>query len=91
MNDIGEVDVILGIRIKRYNNGLILTQSYYIEKILRKFDNFDSTPVLTPYDPHIKLYPNNGRAIDQLEYSRVIGCLMYAMTCTVNLSEINKL
>ncbi|GJX70353.1 hypothetical protein Tco_0307524 [Tanacetum coccineum] len=29
-----------------------------------------------------KLMPNNGQAVSQLEYSRVIGCLMYAMTCT---------
>ncbi|GJY12545.1 hypothetical protein Tco_0381854 [Tanacetum coccineum] len=25
--------------------------------------------------------PNNGQAVSQLEYSRVIGCLLYAMTC----------
>ncbi|GJS59346.1 hypothetical protein Tco_0654130 [Tanacetum coccineum] len=29
-----------------------------------------------------KLMPNNGQAVSQLEYSRVIGCLMYAITCT---------
>nr|GEX13514.1 zinc finger, CCHC-type [Tanacetum cinerariifolium] len=29
-----------------------------------------------------KLMPNKGLAVSQLEYSRVIGCLMYAMTCT---------
>ncbi|GJY55628.1 hypothetical protein Tco_0454743 [Tanacetum coccineum] len=29
-----------------------------------------------------KLMPNNGQAVSQLEYSWVIGCLMYAMTCT---------
>ncbi|GKE08017.1 hypothetical protein Tco_1411568 [Tanacetum coccineum] len=29
-----------------------------------------------------KLMLNNGQAVSQLEYSRVIGCLMYAMTCT---------
>ncbi|GJY79199.1 hypothetical protein Tco_0485000 [Tanacetum coccineum] len=29
-----------------------------------------------------KLMHNNGQAVSQLEYSRVIGCLMYAMTCT---------
>ncbi|GJR69566.1 zinc finger, CCHC-type containing protein [Tanacetum coccineum] len=28
-----------------------------------------------------KLMHNNDKAISQLEYSRVIGCLMYAMTC----------
>nr|GEZ06943.1 zinc finger, CCHC-type [Tanacetum cinerariifolium] len=33
-------------------------------------------------DTSEKLMPNNGQAVSQLEYSRVIGCLMYAMTCT---------
>ncbi|GKA19507.1 hypothetical protein Tco_0699422 [Tanacetum coccineum] len=36
----------------------------------------------TPMDTSEKLMPNNGQAVSQLEYSRVIGCLMYAMTCT---------
>ncbi|GJT05844.1 zinc finger, CCHC-type containing protein [Tanacetum coccineum] len=36
----------------------------------------------TPMDTSEKLMPNNGQAVFQLEYSRVIGCLMYAMTCT---------
>ncbi|GKB14226.1 hypothetical protein Tco_0848149 [Tanacetum coccineum] len=29
-----------------------------------------------------KLKPNTGKPVDQLEYSRAIGCLMYAMTRT---------
>nr|GEU57165.1 hypothetical protein [Tanacetum cinerariifolium] len=33
-------------------------------------------------DTNEKLIPNNGQAVSQLKYSRVIGCLMYAMTCT---------
>ncbi|GKG58705.1 hypothetical protein Tco_0594475, partial [Tanacetum coccineum] len=33
-------------------------------------------------DTSEKLMPNNGQAISQLEYSRLIGCLLYAMTCT---------
>ncbi|GKD62533.1 hypothetical protein Tco_1300042, partial [Tanacetum coccineum] len=53
MKDMGEANVILGIRIKHESNGIAISQSYYIEK-----------------------------AVSQLEYSRVIGCLMYAMTCT---------
>ncbi|GKG50087.1 hypothetical protein Tco_0518861, partial [Tanacetum coccineum] len=31
-------------------------------------------------DPVAKLKPNTGKLVDQLEYSRAIGCLMYAMT-----------
>ncbi|GJT51297.1 hypothetical protein Tco_0977454 [Tanacetum coccineum] len=33
-------------------------------------------------DTSEKLMPNDGHDVSQLEYSRVIGCLMYAMTCT---------
>nr|GEX75964.1 reverse transcriptase domain-containing protein [Tanacetum cinerariifolium] len=82
IKDMGEADVILGIRIKREDNGITITQSYYIEKILKKFKCDDCCPVSTPLDPTIKLMPNTGRVVDQLEYSRAIGCLMYAMTST---------
>ncbi|GJZ96584.1 zinc finger, CCHC-type containing protein [Tanacetum coccineum] len=78
----GEADVILGIRIKHGSNGIAISQFYYIEKVLKKFNYFDCTLVGTPMDTSEKLMPNNGQAISQLEYSRVIGCLMYAMTCT---------
>ncbi|GJU66739.1 zinc finger, CCHC-type containing protein [Tanacetum coccineum] len=53
MKDMGEADVILGIRIKHESNRIVISPSHYIKK-----------------------------AVSQLEYSRVIGCLMYAMTCT---------
>ncbi|GJZ30277.1 zinc finger, CCHC-type containing protein [Tanacetum coccineum] len=82
MKDIGEADVILGIRIKHESNGIEIPQSHYIEKVLKKFNYFDCTPVSTPMDTSEKLMPNNGQAVYQLEYSRVIGCLMYAMTYT---------
>ncbi|GKE53896.1 zinc finger, CCHC-type containing protein, partial [Tanacetum coccineum] len=84
MKDMGEADVILGIRIKHKSNGIAISQSYYIEKVLKKFNYFDCTLVSTLMDASEKLIPmpNNGQAVSQLEYSRVIGCLMYAMTCT---------
>ena len=78
----GEADVILGIRIKHESKGISITQSHYIEKVLWKFNHSDCTPVSTPMDTTEKLMPNTGRAVSQLEYSKVIGCLMYAMTCT---------
>ncbi|GKC97506.1 zinc finger, CCHC-type containing protein [Tanacetum coccineum] len=54
IKDMGEADVILGIRIKHESNGIAISQSHYIKKV-----------------------------VSQLEYSSVIGCLMYAMTCTM--------
>ncbi|GJV88817.1 zinc finger, CCHC-type containing protein [Tanacetum coccineum] len=53
MKNMREADVILGIRIKHESNGIAISQSCYIKKV-----------------------------VSQLEYSRVIGCLMYVMTCT---------
>ncbi|GJR74314.1 zinc finger, CCHC-type containing protein [Tanacetum coccineum] len=44
MKDMGEDDVILGIRIKHESNGIAISQSYYIEKLLKKFNYFDCTP-----------------------------------------------
>ncbi|GKA17046.1 zinc finger, CCHC-type containing protein [Tanacetum coccineum] len=82
MKDMGEAEVILGIKIKHENKGIVITQSHYIEKILKKFNCEDSSPVSTPMDPVEKLKPNTGKPVDQLEYSRAIGCLIYAMTST---------
>nr|GEX36373.1 hypothetical protein [Tanacetum cinerariifolium] len=81
MKDIGDADVIIGIRIK-HENGIAISQSYYIENVMKKFDYFDCTPVSTHMDTSEKLMPNNGQAVSQLEYFRVIGCIMYAITCT---------
>nr|GEW88432.1 zinc finger, CCHC-type [Tanacetum cinerariifolium] len=82
IKDMGEIDVILGIKIKPESNGIAISQSHYIKKQLKKFNYFDCTLVSTPMDTSEKLMPNNGQVISQLDYSRVIGCLMYAMTCT---------
>nr|GEY11453.1 zinc finger, CCHC-type [Tanacetum cinerariifolium] len=82
IKDMGKADAILGIRIKHEDNGITITQLHYIEKIHKKFKWDDYCPVNTPLDLTIKLMPNIGRVVDQLEYSRAIGCLMYAMTST---------
>nr|KAJ0216976.1 hypothetical protein LSAT_V11C300135700 [Lactuca sativa] len=80
--DMGEAEVILGIRIGKRNNEISISQSHYIEKILKKFNFENCSPVSTPIDPSLKLLPNKGSPVSQLEYSRAIGCLMYAMIST---------
>nr|GEW98289.1 hypothetical protein [Tanacetum cinerariifolium] len=55
MKDTGEADVILGIKIKRENKGIVITQSHYIEKLLKKFNREDCSPVSTLMDPVEKL------------------------------------
>jgi hypothetical protein len=43
MKDLGIADAILRINFFRKSNGLILSQSYYIEKILDKFFNGENS------------------------------------------------
>nr|GEW28638.1 zinc finger, CCHC-type [Tanacetum cinerariifolium] len=62
--------------------GFVMSESHYIEKILKKFNHEDCSPVTTLMDPIEKLKLNTSTHVNQLEYSRAIGCLMYAMTGT---------
>ncbi|GKB46549.1 zinc finger, CCHC-type containing protein, partial [Tanacetum coccineum] len=82
MKDTGEADIILSIRIKYETNEISISQSHYINKLPKKFNYFDCTLVSMLMDTSEKLMPNSDQAVSQLKYSRVIGCLMYAMTYT---------
>nr|GEW16971.1 zinc finger, CCHC-type [Tanacetum cinerariifolium] len=46
MKDMGEADIILGIKIKHENKGIVITQFHYIEKILKKFNRKDCSPAM---------------------------------------------
>ena len=82
MKDLGVADVILGIKISRTSEGYILSQAYYVEKILEKYGKGDLNVARTPVDLTLHLSKNNGSSISQLEYSRIIGSLMYLTNCT---------
>ncbi|CAM8965702.1 unnamed protein product [Rhodiola kirilowii] len=82
MKDMREAKAILGIRIERVEGGIALTQSHYIEKVLKKYKYLNCHHVNTPFESSKHLLPNKGDPVSQLEYSRVIGSLMYAMTST---------
>ena len=82
MKDLGLADLILGIRAKKNHEGYVLTQSHYVESVLKRLGHYDSKPCATHFDPNCKLKKNMGDSVSQLEYSRVIGSLMYITNCT---------
>nr|AAN64998.1 Putative gag-pol polyprotein [Oryza sativa Japonica Group]ABF95728.1 retrotransposon protein, putative, Ty1-copia subclass [Oryza sativa Japonica Group] len=82
MKDLGVADVILNIKLIRCENGITLLQSHYVEKILNHFGYIDSKPSPTPYDPSLLLRKNKRIARNQLEYSQIIGSLMYLASAT---------
>ncbi|GKB05412.1 zinc finger, CCHC-type containing protein, partial [Tanacetum coccineum] len=83
MKDMGEADVILGIKIKRKNKGIVITQSHYIEKILNKFNCEDCSPSLLYHFLHgsvEKLKPHTVNLWISSEYQELIGLLDVSMT-----------
>jgi len=69
IKDIGEANVILGVRIIRKGDNILLYQEQYIEKLIRKFGYYDFKPVSTPYDANSKLMKNRGEFVSQPEYA----------------------
>nr|GEW59923.1 hypothetical protein [Tanacetum cinerariifolium] len=60
-----------------------LTKEFLSSKFsMKDIGEADVILVSTPMDTREKLMPNNSQAVSLLEYSMVIGCLMYALTCT---------
>ena len=73
MKDLGPVDVIFGIKLIKKNDGMVLTQSHYVEKLLKKFNYFDVKHVSAPYDSSIKLKKNLSKLIFSYKYSQING------------------
>ncbi|PHU00079.1 hypothetical protein BC332_29866 [Capsicum chinense] len=90
MKDLRVVDVILGIRIHQTPQGLALSQSHYIEKVLDKFKYMEFGIAKTPLDASFVLQKNEGESDSQLEYARVLGCLMYIINCTCTISKLGR-
>ena len=74
--------MILGISVKKNHEGYVLTQSHYVESVLKRFGHYDSKPCATLFDPNYKLKNNMADSVSQLEYSKVIGSRMYITNCT---------
>ena len=41
MKDMGEAKVILGVKITRMGDSIMLSQEHYVEKLLKRFGHFD--------------------------------------------------
>jgi len=65
MKDLGQVDLILNTKIFKNNDGYVLSQSHYIEKILEKFYNPNCLSVFTLYDPNLYLNKNTSHHVLQ--------------------------
>ncbi|KAL2232001.1 UNVERIFIED_CONTAM: Retrovirus-related Pol polyprotein from transposon TNT 1-94 [Sesamum indicum] len=73
MKDMGEANVILGIKLTRTTDEIAISQSHYVEKIIEKFGYQNSRIAKTPYDPSVALFKNeSGVSVAQLRFAAVL-------------------
>ncbi|KAK1695566.1 hypothetical protein QYE76_012263 [Lolium multiflorum] len=91
MKDLGEAAYILGIKIYRDRSRRLigLSQSTYLDKILKKFRMDESKKGFLPMLPGKVLSKTQGPAttdererMSKIPYASAVGSIMYAMLCT---------
>jgi hypothetical protein len=78
----GELKYFLGFQIKQLQDGTFISQTKYIQYILKKFGMKDGKPIKTPMgtNGHLDL-DTGGKSVDQKVYRSMIGsllCFLYA-------------
>ena len=91
MKDLGEAAYILGIKIYRDRSRRLigLSQSTYLDKVLKKFKMDESKKGFLPMQPNMVLSKTQGpgtaeerERMSRIPYASAIGSIMYAMLCT---------
>ena len=64
--------------------GIYISQVRYIKSILESFGMSDCNPRATPCESKLDMYDNtiNNSAEDTKTYRKIVGSLIYAMTCS---------
>ena len=91
MKDLGLTTFCLGLQIEHLSNGILLHQSSYIHKILKRFSMDQAHSIRTPMvvrsldpsrDPFRPRSSNESALGPQYPYMAVVGALMYLANCT---------
>jgi hypothetical protein len=78
MSMIGELKYFLGFQIKQLQDGTFISQTKYIQDILKKLGMKNGKPIKTPMgtNGHLDL-DTGGKSVDQKVYRSMIGSLLY--------------
>jgi len=83
MKDMDEASVILGVKIIRKGDNILLSQEKYTEKLLKKFGYYDFKSWSTTYDASFKLKKNRGKSISYTQYAQIIWSLLHLMIFSI--------
>ena len=74
----GKLTYFLGLQIKQSDNGIFISQSKYVNDMLKKFDLTSCLIMKTPMAPPLTLDKySNGKSVNVTLYRGTIGSLLY--------------
>ena len=83
MKDLGSLSSFLGIKFVQSDGGITMSQEHYLENVLKSFGMDNCKPRSTPCEQNLKSYEEaKVENKDISEYRRMVGTLIYSMTCT---------
>eukprot|EP00253_Pinus_taeda_P004170 PITA_04170 len=78
MSLLGELTYFLGLQVQQNKDGIFLSQTKYLKKILKKYGMEDSKPLCTPTVTGCNLSANDESAVvHQPTYRSMVGSLLY--------------
>ena len=87
MSDLGRLSYYLGIEVHQREDGIVLSQDCYAQKILEETKMVSCNPTHVPMEMNAKFSKAlTETSVDEKEYRRSIGCLRYLLHTRPDLS-----
>jgi len=81
MSMIGELNFFFGIQVKKYDNGIFISQSNYAWDIVKKFGMEGKSHARTSISTSVKISSDHtGKFVDSILYKSMIRSLLYIIT-----------
>jgi hypothetical protein len=86
MSMMGELTFFLGIQVKKTKQDIFIHQAKYTKDLMKTFNMAELKPMSTLMSTTTTMDPDeNGEAVDQREYRRMIGSLLYLTATQSNI------
>ena len=89
MSRMRELNFFLGLQIKQQKKEILISQTKYLKKLLKKYGMKNAKPISTPFSSHFRLSKDMCHEIEKeicymskVPYASIVGSLMYAMVWT---------
>ena len=89
MSMLGELSFFLGLQVNQTENGIFVSQTKYVQEMIKKFQMGDSKPMTTPMVIGCKLsLEYDSPKVDQTMYISMVGSLLYSTKTRYDIMQV---